>query len=400
MKITNLKCAVIGGQPTIRIATDAGLSGFGQVEWFKPYIKPQVLQLRDYIIGEDPCDVERVMLKIRNMGGIKPWGSAVSAVEMALWDLAGKAADLPLYRLLGGKVRDRIRVYISGTRSGLNTSYAFTPEGIRKDLAETINDPADFSVIKYGIGFHSPMPFELDDFFMGDARPGPPHLNKGTLTDKGFRHCVDCVEAMVEAIDGKARLALDCGPGWTLSDAIRFAREMERFPILWLEDLLTGDRSKHVGVAEYKELTRSTTTPIHTGEQIYLRQGFRELIESRAVRVIGPDPLDVGGLAELKWIAEFSDLYGIQIAPHGVFNGMLGLAAMVQVCATLPDNLIAFEYCKPPTEWWPEIVDVFPEELIVDGHIKVWDRPGIGVTLNEEKTRPYLSSEDQDFFDD
>ena len=101
----------------MRIATDAGLSGFGQIEWFKPWIKPHVLLLKDHIIGEDPRDVERVMLKIRNMGGFKPWGSAVSAIEMALWDLAGKAAGLPLYRLLGGKVRDRVRVYISGTRA-------------------------------------------------------------------------------------------------------------------------------------------------------------------------------------------------------------------------------------------------------------------------------------------
>jgi len=399
MKITDVKCAVIGGQPTIRVATDAGLSGFGQVEWFKPWIKPHVLLLKDYILGEDPRDVERVMLKIRNMGGFKPWGSAVSAIEMALWDIAGKAAGLPLYRLLGGKVRDRVRVYISGTREGRDTSYAYTPEGVFEKLTEAVNDPAGFSIIKYGIGFHSPMPFEVPDYFLGDPRPGPPHLNKGVLTEKGFRHSIKCVEAMVKAVEGKAQLALDCGPGWALSDAIRFAKELERFPILWLEDLLTGDRSNHVGVAEYKELTQATTTPIHTGEQIYLRQGFRELIESNAVRIIGPDPMDVGGLAELKWVAEFADLHGIQIAPHGVFNGVLGLAAMVQVSATMPDNLIAFEYCKPPTEWWWDIVDGMPEQLIVDGHIKVWDSPGIGVTLNEEKTRKYLSPEDQEFFD-
>lgn len=399
MKITDLKCAVIGGQPTIRIATDSGISGFGQVEWFKPWIKPQVLLLKDHIIGEDPRDVERVMLKIRNMGAFKPWGSAVSAVEMALWDLAGKAADLPLYRLLGGKVRDRVRAYISGSREILNTSYAFTPESAAKQVEKTLQDPAGFTIIKHGIGFHSPMPFEIPDFYYGDPRPGPPHLNTGSLTEKGFKQCVKVVEAIIDTMDGRAQLALDCGPGWVLSDAIRFAREMERFPILWLEDMLTGDRSNHVGVAEYKELTRSTSTPIHTGEQIYLRQGFRELIESNAVRVIGPDPMDVGGLAELKWVAEFADLHGVQIAPHGVFNGVLGLAAMVQVGATLPDNLIAFEYCKPPTDWWPDIVDGLPSDLIVDGHIKVWDSSGIGVTLNEEKTRKYLNPEDQDFFD-
>lgn len=399
MKITDLKCAVIGGQPTIRVVTDAGIDGFGQVEWFKPYIKPQVLLLKEHVLGQDPRDVERVMLKIRNMGGFKPWGSAVSAVEMALWDVAGKAAGLPLYRLLGGKVRDRVRTYISGNRTDLTTTYAFTPETIAEDIQTTLDDPAGISVIKYGVGFHSQMPFEIEDFYMGDPRPGPPHLNKGRLTEKGFKHCLDCVEAMVETVAGKAHLALDCGPGWALSDAIRFAKALEKYPILWLEDLLTGDRSNHVGVAEYQELTRSTSTPIHTGEQIYLRNGFRELIQNQAVRVIGPDPMDVGGLAELKWIAEYADMHGIQIAPHGVFNGVLGLAAMVQVSATLPDNLIAFEYCKPPTTWWPDIVDGMPSELIVDGHVKVWDAPGIGVTLNKEKTMHYLEQEDLDFFD-
>ena len=92
-------------------------------------------------------------------------------------------------------------------------------------------------------------------------------------------------------------------------------------------------------------------------------------------------------------------MHGILMAPHGTFDGLLGLAALVQVCATLPDNYIAFEYSKPPTEWWSDIVDGLPDPIVVDGHINVWDSPGIGVTLNEAKTKPYLSPEDEDFFD-
>ena len=398
MKITDLKCAVIGGQPTIRIVTDEGLVGYGQIEWFKPFIKPHVLFYKDKLIGEDPCDVERVMLKIRRLGGFKPWGSAVSAIEMALWDLAGKAAGLPIYRLLGGKVRDRVKVYLTGA-NGTDLNDPYTPETAAASVLEAIKDPCGFDLIKRGVGFHSPMATEIPGFFNGEFRTGPSHPNRGPLTEKGFSHCVDCVEAMVEALDGQAQLALDCGPGWTLPDAIRFAKALEPYPIAWLEDLLTGDYCPNVGAAEYRELTRSTSTPIHTGEQIYLRHGFRELIETHAVRIVGPDPLDVGGLAELKWIAEYADMHGILIAPHGTFDGLLGLAAMVQVCATLPDNYIAFEVCKAPTDWWADIVDGMPEQLIVDGHIKVWDSPGIGVTLNEEKTKPYLRPEDQDFFD-
>ena len=116
MQITDLKCAILGGSPVVRITTDAGIEGYGQAEHYKSYLKPHVLFYRDYIVGQDPTDVERVMLRIRRLGSFKPWGSAVSAIEMALWDIAGKAAGLPVYKLLGGKVRDKVRVYNGALR--------------------------------------------------------------------------------------------------------------------------------------------------------------------------------------------------------------------------------------------------------------------------------------------
>ena len=119
MKIVDLRCAVIGKNPIVRLVTDEGLSGYGEVEQYKPYLKPFVLYLREALIGEDPTLVERVMLKIRQRGAFKPYGSAVSAIEMALWDLAGKAAGLPVHRLLGGKIRDRVRVYNGALRKPL-----------------------------------------------------------------------------------------------------------------------------------------------------------------------------------------------------------------------------------------------------------------------------------------
>ena len=128
-------------------------------------------------------------------------------------------------------------------------------------------------------------------------------------------------------------------------------------------------------------MTRVAATPIHTGEQIYLRQNFKELIEKHAVNIVGPDPCDVGGIAELKWIAEYADLHGILMAPHGTGNGLLGLAALVQVCATLPDNYIAFEYPIGKPEWWYDIVTGLPDPIVQDGFIEVWDRPGMGVDL-------------------
>ena len=107
IKITDLKCAIIGHNPVVRIVTDQGISGYGQAESAKPYLKPMVLFYKNYLLGEDPTDVDRIMLKIRRMGAFKPWGAAVSAIEIALWDIAGQAAGLPVYKLLGGKIRDR-----------------------------------------------------------------------------------------------------------------------------------------------------------------------------------------------------------------------------------------------------------------------------------------------------
>src|SRR4051812_31066381 len=119
IKITDLRCAIIGRNPVIRIITDQGVSGYGQAESSKVYLKPMVLFYKDYLLGEDPTDVERVMLKIRRLGAFKPWGSAVSAIDIALWDIAGQVAGVPVYKLLGGKIRDRVRIYNGGFRPSM-----------------------------------------------------------------------------------------------------------------------------------------------------------------------------------------------------------------------------------------------------------------------------------------
>lgn len=397
MKITDLKCALIGNHPIVRIVTDEGISGYGQIEHYKPGWVPVVLMLRDALIGQDPTNVERVMRRIRSRGGFKPWGAAISAIEMALWDVAGKAAGVPVYKLLGGKVRDRVRTYNGSRRKQITGQ---NPE----DYADAVRYMADldegFTIVKQAIAFHTPMVSEVPDFYIHtpDEKAFHGHPHRGLMTEKGFRHVIECVEAMKDVLGDRVGLALDCGPGWVLPDAIRFAKEMERFHLMWLEDMLTGDYIHYVNPDVYRELTRATSTPIHTGEQIYLRQNFKGLIEGHAVNVIGPDPADVGGIAELKWIAEYADLHGILMAPHGTGNGLLGLAALVQVCATLPDNYIAFEYPSANTEWWSEIVDGLPNPIVENGTIEVWDRPGMGVEFNVEKTLPYLREEDRDFF--
>ncbi|GAP08002.1 MAG TPA: mandelate racemase/muconate lactonizing enzyme family protein [Anaerolinea thermolimosa] len=396
MKITDLKCAIIGQHPTVRITTDAGIDGYGQAESAKPYLKPHVLFYRSYLIGEDPTNVERVMLKIRRMASFKPWGSAVSAIEMALWDIAGKAAGLPVYKLLGGKVRDRVRVYNGGVRFPMQGS---SPQDYAESVAKMKASPEGFSFVKMGVGFHSGMPRQVEGFTYAELRGGAPHASRGPLTERGLKHVIACVEAMKDVLGDEVGLALDCGPGWTVTDTIRLAKAVEPYHLMWLEDTINGDYTPYVMADTYREITRATSTPIHTGEQIYLRQNFRELIETRAVDIIGPDPADVGGIAELKWIAEYADLHGIQMAPHGIFDGLIGLAALVQVCAAMPDNYIAFEYPVAQPAWWYEIVEGLPDPIVKESLIDVWDAPGLGVTFNVDKAQKYLSEEDRDFFD-
>ncbi|GAB5377470.1 MAG: mandelate racemase/muconate lactonizing enzyme family protein [Acuticoccus sp.] len=398
MKIIDIKCALLGQHPVVRIVTDEGIDGYAQAEFWKPFIKPQILGLRDLLVGEDPTLVERVMLRIRHRGAFKPHGSAISVIETALWDIAGKAAGLPIHRLLGGKVRDRVRVYNGGIRFPFPDH---SPESYAADITRMMALEENFSLIKQPIGFHSPMKSAVAGFHLGEPRSRETHglLERGTLTEHGLAHIIDCVIAMKEVTGDRVALALDCGPGWTLKDALKFARALEPLNIMWLEDLLTGDYSPNTDVALYRELTTATTTPIHTGEQIYLRQNFKPLIETRAVDVIGPDPCDIGGLAELKWVAEFADLYGIQMAPHGTANGLLGLAALIQVSATLPDNFIAFEYPVAEPPWWRDIVEGFPAQIVRDGFVDVPERPGLGVSLIPEAARPHLAEEDAAFFD-
>jgi len=168
---------------------------------------------------------------------------------------------------------------------------------------------------------------------------------------------------------------------------------------MWLEDMVTGDYSPFVLADLYTQITPYTSTPIHTGEQIYLRQNFVELIERNAVNVLGPDVADVGGIAEMKFIAEYADLHGILFAPHGTFDGLIGLAAQTHMAAVLPENYIAFELPQPDPKWWLDIMEGGEQFAVTDSHIDVPDTPGLGLTFIPEEAKKYLRDEDADFFD-
>src|ERR1700722_19022790 len=198
IKITDLRCAIIGRNPVVRIVTDQGVSGYGQAESTKPYLKPMVLFYKDYILGEDPTDVQRVMLKIRRLGAFKPWGAAVSAIEIALWDIAGQVAGVPVYKLLGGKIRDRVRAYNGGVRFPMTGQ---TPQDYAENTQKMKESKEGFTLIKQAVGFHNPaMMRSMTNGWYDEPRTGAAHSDKGLHTERGMKQIIANVEAMKKVL--------------------------------------------------------------------------------------------------------------------------------------------------------------------------------------------------------
>ncbi len=413
MKIVDLKSAIIGTNICIRVVTDKGIDGYAQIENFKEYVAVNNDLYKSQIIGCDPTDVEDVIRRIRRLGAFKPWGKYVSSIEMALWDIAGKEAGVPVYKLLGGKVRDRVRVYCTQYK-GLNLPneekllhYGLDPQ-IRAENILAIHEQAGFSIVKSPVSFHNfsfralaedpKGGYAYNSYPMNPPVHYPEDGNGSLLSSRAMDALVNYVRGIKDIIGDRVGLAYDCGPGMTAPDALRFAKSVEDCNVLWLEDLLAGNYTPFTMAHVYRDITCNTATNIHTGEQIYLCQNFRELIENQAVNIVGPDPADCGGIAELKRITEYANLHGVLMAPHGVFNGVFGMCALMQVCCTLPNNFIAFEYPQADPPWWYDIVIGLPEDYFCDGFVKVWDRPGIGIEFDIPKAEKYLRPEDKAFF--
>ncbi|MEM1581024.1 MAG: mandelate racemase/muconate lactonizing enzyme family protein [Candidatus Bathyarchaeia archaeon] len=399
MKIKNLKVAVVnipglGKIGIVRIDTDEGIYGYGEAHCPREH----VLHLKNHLIGCDPTNVEKIMLRIRHLGGFKPWGSSVSAIEMALWDITGKAFGLPVYRFLGGKIRDKVRVYCDSGAGLLldpnNPTSMYTPEAYAEKAKRMKALPEGFTILKFDIGFHGGQLLSVPG---GSIEAEAAYPTRGHVTERGLKSEIAIINALKDVLGDEVGLALDCGPGQSFPSALRLAKSLEPFNVMWAEDLLTGDFSPYNEVQLYRLLSASTTTPTLTGEQIFLRYGFRDLISEHAVDIVAPDVSDVGGIAELKWIAEFADLYGLLIAPHN-FGLPIAFMANVHAAAAMPKNFIAFEHHAAHVEQWENFVKGLEKPLIKDGFVRVPDKPGLGIEINEEFVRKYLV-EGEDFFE-
>jgi len=364
LKITDVKTASLQGFH-VRLYTDQGLTGDGEAVDAISGAPGIVQGFRFSLMNQDPLNVEAIWERIRTtgvFGGAQAgqFVTALTAVEIALWDLTGKALGIPIYQLMGGKMRDKIRIYIDSA-------------------VESRDDPQSkpfiAKIIEEG--------WTMAKIDVDDARD-PARFDRVNWTANNIEmdHMLDKVAFMRESLPKNIELAVDMHARYDLPTAKRFAKEAEPFKLVWLEEPVPPEN-----IDAMRDVRQSCHTPICCGENIYMRWGFRELFEKNAVDIIMPDVQKCGGLAEAKKIADLAHTYYIPIAPHCQASP-IGMMAACHAMSTVPNFLVQeWHWGHPPerTARWKQYVQ--EGDIIQKGYITVPDKPGIGLTINDEALR-------------
>lgn len=363
MKITEIKTAEVtvkvGGKPRygycyVRIHTDEGVYGTGEASHVDGGWRGTTRSMAQQLIGKDPRDVDACFEGIRRSyifrGGFSGLGiSALTGLEVALWDLAGKAQGVPVYRLLGGKFRDRVRLYVDSAHEDT----AKRAEEVRAD---------GFTAIKFDLD-DANNPHKLDAWNWS-VSPGELEL------------MVDQAHEIREAVGPDMDLAIDLHGRYDATAGLKVAQAVEDLNLMWLEEPVPPENIDALG-----RITESTSTPICAGENLYLRYGFRDLLEEQAVDIIMPDISKCGGLSECRKIANMAEIYYIPFAPHNN-SSALSTVGDAHVCASVP-NFLALEFHRYDDPTWNDVI-VSEEPAIQQGHVVLSEKPGLGVELNEE----------------
>ncbi len=384
LEITDMRTATIGNCTLIRLDTNQGLYGLGEVRDVAS--KTYALMLKSRLIGENPCNVDKVFRKIKQFGGHARQGGGVCAVEMALMDLAGKAYDVPAYQLAGGKFRDRVRIYCDTTTSP-------DPETMGNRLKERMDQGFSFLKMDVGISLLKGVPGTLA------APSGMLNTNNIMhpftgirLTEKGIQVLCEYVGTVRDIVGYEIPLAADHFGHIGIEDCIRLAKALDRYNLAWLEDMVPWQFTD-----QYVRLSNSCDTPVCTGEDIYLKDGFMDLFTHRAIAVCHPDLATSGGILETKKIGDLAQEHGIAMALH---MAAMPVAQMASVhCAAATENFIALENHYVDEPWWNEIVTGLSNPIIQDGFMAVPDAPGLGIDLNEEAIGEHINQDQPGYFE-
>ncbi len=382
LRITDLRVAVVGGAPMrcpiIRIDTNQGIYGLGEVR--DGASKNYALVLKSRLLGENPCNVDKLFRRIKQFGGHARQGGGVCGVEMALWDLAGKAYNVPVYQMLGGRFRDRIRCYADTTMSA-------DPKVFARRLKERMDRGFTFLKMDLGVGLVEKIPGTVSrplGISQAEVRSTQHMFTGMELTEKGVAAMADYVAQVREVLGMEVPLAADHFGHIGVNSCIRLARALEKHNMAWLEDMIPWQYTDLL-----KKITDAVDIPILTGEDIYLKEPFIELCRTHAVDMIHPDLATSGGILETKKIGDAAQEYGVPMAMH--FAGT-PISAMANVhCAAATENFLCLEHHSVDVPWWEDMVQGVEKPMFDRGYFKVPDKPGLGITLNDEVVKQHLA---------
>jgi L-alanine-DL-glutamate epimerase-like enolase superfamily enzyme len=381
LKITDLRVAVVTKAPMtcplIRIDTNQGISGLGEVR--DGASKTYALMLKSRLLGENPCDVDRIFRKIKQFGFHARQAGGVCGVEMALWDLAGKAYGVPVYQMLGGKFRDRIRCYADTTMSPDPKVYGERMRGRMEKGFTYLKMDLGIGLIQKTAGtLTRPLGLTLPEVNRTQ------HMFTGIeITDKGIAMMADYVAAVREVVGMEVPLAADHFGHIGVNSCIRLGKALEKYNMAWLEDMIPWE---HTDL--WKQITAAIDVPTLTGEDIFLKEPFEELCRSHAVDIIHPDLASSGGILETKKIGDMAEEYGVPMAMHFAGTPVSGMANVH--CAAATQNFLALENHSVDVPWWDDMVEGIEKPILDRGFIRVPQGPGLGITLNDEVVKQHL----------
>lgn len=409
LRITDIRFTDVVGAPMhctlMKIYTNQGIVGLGEVRDAGNRVFAEMLKSR--LLGENPCNVEKLFRRIKQFGYHARQGGGVCGIEVALWDLAGKAYGVPVYQMLGGKYRDKIRIYcdtdVSGKHTGTDMGRAlkarmdkgFTFLKMDLGLGELFGEPgticAPLGLIEEmheaGRKARDAATVEEKRYWRNRSYDfnNIPHPFTGIhLTEKGFDMLEQYVKEVREVIGYEVPLAIDHFGHIGVEDCIKLCRRIEKYNIAWAEDMIPWQYTD-----QYVRLSNATTIPICTGEDIYLAEGFEPLLQARGVSVIHPDILTSGGILENKRIGDLAQRHGVAMAVHMAESPVSAYACVHSVAAT--ENFYVLENHSVDVPWWDDMTLGTPKKIVENGFITVPDKPGLGVDdYNDEVLREHL----------
>lgn len=398
LKITDMRYAltsVLGGTAIIRIDTNQGIYGLGEVRDGADV--RYALMLKSRILGLNPCNVEMIFKIIKQFGGQARQAGGVCAVEMALWDLCGKAYGVPAWQLLGGRYRDKIRLY------------ADTPEGKSHDeQAEKIRyriEEQGYTWLKMDLSINSlrniPGTLVNQEFWKGGQWDTSNYMSYGNtkhpftqiqITEKGLEELCKIAEHTREHIGWEIPISTDHYGHFDLNNGIRLGKAVEKYRLAWMEDIVPWEYTD-----QWKTLSDALETPMLTGEDIYLLQNFKPLIDIHAVDIVHPDLASSGGLLETKRIGDYAEEHGVAMAMHQAGTPVSFMASVH--CAAATQNFLALEHHSVDLLWWESLVKMTDgNPIIKKGFAPVPESPGLGIELNEDVVKEHLLQRDKSFF--